>query len=85
MAPVVFGPDVKYQWKLLLTVALIGLANLLGGLAIAIPALVLYYIYVEKVERLVSEMDDVSIELVENRISFQRNEPKEIDRFVLFN
>jgi len=35
------------------------------GLAIAIPALVLYYIYVEKVERLVSEIDDITIELVE--------------------
>lgn len=36
-----------------------------AGLTIAIPALVLYYIYVEKVERLVSEMDDITIDLVE--------------------
>ena len=36
------------------------------GLAIAIPALVLYYIFVEKVDQLVSEMDDLSIELVES-------------------
>lgn len=36
-----------------------------AGLTIAIPALVLYYIYIEKVERLVSEIDDIAIELVE--------------------
>ena len=35
------------------------------GLTIAIPALVLYYIYIEKVERLVSEIDDIAIDLVE--------------------
>lgn len=36
-----------------------------AGLTIAIPALVLYYIYVERVEKLVSEMDDITIDLVE--------------------
>jgi len=36
-----------------------------AGLTIAIPALVLYYIYVEQVEKLVSEMDDITIDLVE--------------------
>jgi len=36
------------------------------GLSIAIPALVLYYLFTEKVDRLVSEMDDICIDLVEN-------------------
>ncbi len=35
------------------------------GLCIAIPALVLYYIFTDRVDRLVSEMDEVSIDLVE--------------------
>ncbi len=35
------------------------------GLCIAIPALVLYFLFVEKVDRLVSEMDEISIDLVE--------------------
>jgi biopolymer transport protein ExbB len=35
------------------------------GLSIAIPALVLYHIFAEKVDRLVTEMDDLSIDLVE--------------------
>ena len=36
-----------------------------AGLCIAIPALVLYYIFTEKVDHLVSEMDLISIDLVE--------------------
>jgi biopolymer transport protein ExbB len=36
-----------------------------AGLCIAIPALVLYYIFTEKVDHLVSEMDMISIDLVE--------------------
>lgn len=36
-----------------------------AGLCIAIPALVLYFIFVDKVDRLVSEMDTISIDLVE--------------------
>lgn len=36
-----------------------------AGLCIAIPALVLYFIFIEKVDRLVSEMDVISIDLVE--------------------
>ena len=39
------------------------------GLSIAIPALVLYYIFVDKVERLVTEMDDITIDLVERMSS----------------
>jgi biopolymer transport protein ExbB len=35
------------------------------GLCVAIPALVLYHIFVDKVERLVTEMDDITIDLVE--------------------
>ena len=35
------------------------------GLGIAIPALVLYHFFTEQVERLVSEIDDITIELVE--------------------
>lgn len=37
MQPILFGPDERYQTKLLLTVGLIGLASFLGGLALAIP------------------------------------------------
>lgn len=36
------------------------------GLCIAIPSLVMYYLFIEKGDRLVSEMDEISIELVEN-------------------
>jgi len=36
-----------------------------AGLTIAIPSLVLYYIYVERVDRLVTEIDDLATELVE--------------------
>ncbi len=36
-----------------------------AGLCIAIPALVLYHIFVDKIERLVSEMDDITVDLVE--------------------
>ncbi len=36
-----------------------------AGLCVAIPALVLYFVFVEKVDRLVSEMDMISIDLVE--------------------
>jgi len=36
-----------------------------AGLSVAIPALVLYYIFVDKVERLIVEMDDITIDLVE--------------------
>lgn len=35
------------------------------GLSIAIPALVLYHVYVEKIDRLVGQMDDLATELVE--------------------
>lgn len=35
------------------------------GLCIAIPALVLYYLFIDKVERLVMEMDDITVDLVE--------------------
>ncbi len=35
------------------------------GLCIAIPALVLYHIFIDKVERLVIEMDDITLDLVE--------------------
>jgi biopolymer transport protein ExbB len=45
------------------------------GLAIAIPALVLYYIFVDKVERLVMEMDDISIEVVERLGALERRTP----------
>ena len=41
-----------------------------AGLCIAIPALVLYYIFVDKVERLVNEMDDITIDLVERMTAF---------------
>ncbi len=36
-----------------------------AGLCIAIPALVLYYFFTDRVDRLVSEMDEISIDLVE--------------------
>jgi len=36
-----------------------------AGLTIAIPALVLYYFFVERVDRLVSEIDDMATDLVE--------------------
>jgi biopolymer transport protein ExbB len=35
------------------------------GLSVAIPALVLYHIFAEKADRLVAEMDDIAIELVD--------------------
>ncbi len=35
------------------------------GLTIAIPSLVLYYVYVERVDRLVSDIDEVATDLVE--------------------
>lgn len=37
-----------------------------AGLCIAIPALVLYYVFTDRVDRLVSEMDTISIDLVES-------------------
>ena len=39
------------------------------GLCIAIPALVLYHIFIDKVERLVIEMDDITLDLVERMSS----------------
>jgi biopolymer transport protein ExbB len=35
------------------------------GLCIAIPAMVLYHVFVEKVDRMVAQMDDIANELVE--------------------
>mgnify|MGYP006417434281 CR=1 FL=1 len=35
------------------------------GLCVAIPALILYYIFIDKVERLVIEMDDITLDLIE--------------------
>jgi len=46
------------------------------GLSIAIPALVLYYLFIDKVDRLVNEMDDITIDLVE-RMSASGSETKE--------
>ncbi|MBE3070284.1 MAG: MotA/TolQ/ExbB proton channel family protein [Planctomycetes bacterium] len=37
-----------------------------GGLTVAIPAAVLYLMFMAKIEKLVSEMDDLSIEFVES-------------------
>lgn len=42
------------------------------GLTIAIPALVLYYLFVDKIERLVNEMDNITIELVERMPAVER-------------
>ena len=39
------------------------------GLCIAIPALILYYLFIDKVERLVIEMDDITLDLVERMSS----------------
>ncbi len=36
-----------------------------AGLCVAIQALILYHLFVDKVERLVTEMDDISVDLVE--------------------
>ena len=39
------------------------------GLSIAIPALVLYHLFADKIERLVIEMDDITLDLVERMSS----------------
>lgn len=39
------------------------------GLSVAIPALVLYHVFIEKVERMVTEMDDLTRDLVEQLAS----------------
>ena len=39
------------------------------GLCIAIPALVLYHLFADKIERLVIEMDDITLDLVERMSS----------------
>jgi len=39
-----------------------------SGLSVAIPSLVLYLIFVSRIERLVAEMDDLTMEFVENLV-----------------
>ncbi len=45
------------------------------GLCIAIPSLVLYHIFIDRVERLVIEMDDITLDLVDRMSS-----PADMDR-----
>ena len=47
------------------------------GLAIAIPSLILYYLFVDKIERLINEIDDITIELVE-RMTSSKDAPGEV-------
>src|SRR5439155_20071546 len=49
----------------------------LAGLMVAIPVLVFYYYFVSKIERIVGEMNEISMAAVEHFVEIQESEARE--------